>query len=380
MTRKKVEEIAEFLTEKGIPALPYHAGLDRSVRLANQRKFLRDDGLVMVATIAFGMGIDKPDIRFVAHLNIPKTLEGYYQETGRAGRDGEAADAWMLYSLSDVVLLSRMIEGSQGDEQFKSIQHRKMEAMLGYCETTQCRRQVLLGYFDEEHGGLCANCDTCHGKVETWDGTHVVRQALSCVFRTGQRFGASYLIDVLLGKQTERIRGFGHDKVSTFGIGRELTEVQWKSVFRQLAAAGMVTSSLESKGGLKLAAKSRPILRGEESFQLRKDAAPTVKNTGKKSAKVQRGQRMRGISSDMEDIRMDLWEELRSLRAQIARQHSLPAYVVFHDSTLKEIARRLPDSLEEMGNISGIGQKKLYMYGEQFLEVIAQYKKNHHLH
>ena len=380
MTRKKVDEIAEFLTEKGVPALPYHAGLDRSVRLANQRKFLRDDGLVMVATIAFGMGIDKPDIRFVAHLNIPKTLEGYYQETGRAGRDGEAADAWMLYSLSDVVLLSRMIEGSQGDEQFKSIQHRKMEAMLGYCETTRCRRQVLLGYFGEEHGGLCANCDTCHGKVETWDGTHVVRQALSCVFRTGQRFGASYLIDVLLGKQSERIRGFGHDKVSTFGIGRELTEMQWKSVFRQLAAAGMITSSLESKGGLKLAAKSRPILRGEESFQLRKDAAPPTKTTGKKSAKVQQGQRMRGISSDMEDIRADLWEELRSLRAEIARQHSLPAYVVFHDSTLKEIARRLPDSLEEMGNISGIGQKKLYMYGESFLETIAQYKKKHHLH
>lgn len=380
MTRKKVEEIATFLTEKGIPALPYHAGLDRSVRLANQRKFLRDDGVVMVATIAFGMGIDKPDIRFVAHLNIPKTLEGYYQETGRAGRDGEAADAWMLYSISDVVLLSRMIESSEGDEHFKNIQHRKMEAMLGYCETTRCRRQVLLGYFDEGHGGLCANCDTCHGKVETWDGTHAARQALSCVFRTGQRFGASYLIDVLLGKQTERILGFGHDKVSTFGIGQQLTETQWKSVFRQLAAAGMIISSLESKGGFNLTDKSRPLLRGEETFQLRKDPAPVVKSMGKKGAKVQRGQRMRSISSDTEDIRTDLWDELRSLRAQIARQHSLPAYVVFHDSTLKEIARSLPNSLEEMGNISGVGQKKLYMYGEQFLEVIAQYKKKHHLH
>ncbi|MBA4390064.1 MAG: DNA helicase RecQ [Syntrophus sp. (in: bacteria)] len=380
MTRKKVDEIACFLTEKGVPALPYHAGLDRSVRLANQRKFLRDDGLVMVATIAFGMGIDKPDIRFVAHLNIPKTLEGYYQETGRAGRDGERADAWMLYSLSDVVLLSRMIEGSQGDEQFKTIQHRKMEAMLGYCETTRCRRQVLLGYFGEEHSGQCANCDTCHGKVETWDGTHVARQALSCVYRTGQRFGASYLIDVLTGKETERIRGFGHDRVSTFGIGRELTEIQWKSVFRQLAASGMVTSNLESKGGLSLTARSRPVLRGEESFQLRKDAAPAVKSRGKKSAKAQRGQRMGAISWDTEDIRVDLWEELRSLRAQIARQNSLPAYVVFHDNTLKEIARRLPDSLEEMGNISGIGQKKLYMYGEMFLEMIAQYKKKNRLH
>jgi ATP-dependent DNA helicase RecQ len=379
MTRKKVDEIAKFLTEKGIQALPYHAGLDRSIRLANQRRFLRDDGLVMVATIAFGMGINKPDIRFVAHLNIPKTLEGYYQETGRAGRDGEEATVWMLYSLSDVVLLSRMIEGSQGDEQFKSIQHRKMEAMLGYCETTRCRRQVLLGYFGEEHGGQCANCDTCHGKVGTWDGTHAARKALSCVFRTGQRFGASYLIDVLLGKETERIRGFGHDKVSTFGIGRELTEIQWKSVFRQLAAAGMITSSLESKGGLKLAARSRPVLRGEESFQLRKDAPPAAKSMGKKNVRVQHGQRMRGVSSDMEDIRVDLWEELRSLRAQIAHQHSLPAFVVFHDSTLKELALRLPDSLEEMGNISGIGQKKLYMYGERFLDIIVQYKKKHRL-
>jgi ATP-dependent DNA helicase RecQ len=380
MTRNKVEEIAGFLTENGIPALPYHAGLDRSVRLANQRKFLREDGLVMVATIAFGMGIDKPDIRFVAHLNIPKTLEGYYQETGRAGRDGEAAEAWMLYSLADVVLLSRMIEASQGDEQFKSIQHRKMEAMLGYCETTRCRRQVLLNYFGEEHGGLCANCDTCRGKAETWDGTHAARQALSCVFRTGQRFGASYLIDVLLGKQTERISGFGHDKVSTFGIGGELTEIQWKSVFRQLIAAGMLTSRPESKGGLKLTARSRPLLRGEESFHLRKDIGPAAKRAEKKSAKIRWSQRMSGVSPDMDDIRADLWEELRSLRARLASQHSLPAYVVFHDSTLKELARRLPDSLEEMGSISGIGQKKLYLYGEMFLDVIVQYKKDHHIH
>jgi ATP-dependent DNA helicase RecQ len=380
MTRKKVEEIAEFLTEKGVPALPYHAGLDRSVRLANQRKFLRDDGLVMVATIAFGMGIDKPDIRFVAHLNLPKTLEGYYQETGRAGRDGEPADAWMVYSLADIVLLSRMIEGSEGDEQFKSIQHRKMEAMLGYCETTRCRRQVLLGYFGEEHGGRCANCDTCQGKVETWDGTHAAQQALSCVFRTGQRFGVSYLIDVLLGKQTERVRGFGHDKVSTFGIGLELNETQWKSVFRQLAAAGMITSSIESKGGLRLSARSRPILKGEESFQLRKDVTPAAISTGKKGVKTLRGRKMRSIPWDTEDIRADLWEELRSLRAEIARRHSLPAFVVFHDSTLKEMARSLPDSLEKMGSISGIGQKKLYIYGEEFLELIVQYKKKHHLH
>ncbi|HEX2965725.1 MAG TPA: RecQ family ATP-dependent DNA helicase, partial [Syntrophorhabdaceae bacterium] len=368
MTRKKVEEISSFLNEKGIPALPYHAGLDRSVRLVNQRQFLQKDGVVMVATIAFGMGIDKPDIRFVAHLNVPKTLEGYYQETGRAGRDGEAAEAWMLYSLSDVVLLSRMIENSQGNEEFKRIQHRKMEAMLGYCETIQCRRQVLLNYFGEEHDGLCGNCDTCHGKVETWDGTHVARQALSCIFRTGQRFGASHVIDVLLGKETARIAALGHDRVSTFGIGHELTEVQWKSVFRQLAAAGMITSSHESKGGFKLTAKCRPLLRGEESFELRKDRVQQERQRERKTAKGDRVRTMRDVVGDTQDIRSDLWEELRSLRARIAREHSLPAYVVFHDSTLKELARRLPDSLEEMGNISGVGQKKLYMYGQQFVD------------
>lgn len=380
MTRKKVEEISSFLNEKGIPALPYHAGLDRSVRLANQRHFLQKEGVVMVATIAFGMGIDKPDIRFVAHLNVPKTLEGYYQETGRAGRDGEAAEAWMLYSLADIVLLSRMIENSQGNDAFKRIQYRKMEAMLGYCETTQCRRQVLLNYFGEEHDGLCGNCDTCGGKVETWNGTHAARQALSCVYRTGQRFGASHVIDVLLGRETERIAALGHNRVSTFGIGQELSETQWKSVFRQLAAAGMITSSHESKGGFKLTPKCRPLLRGEESFKLRKDHAPREKRKERKSAKALRGRKPVGIAGDTQDIRTDLWEELRSLRAQIAREHSLPAYVVFHDSTLKELARHLPDSLEEMGNISGVGQKKLLMYGQQFVDAIIRYKKEHRLH
>lgn len=334
----------------------------------------------MVATIAFGMGIDKPDIRFVAHLNVPKTLEGYYQETGRAGRDGEAAEAWMLYSLADIVLLSRMIENSQGNDEFKRIQHRKMEAMLGYCETTQCRRQVLLNYFGEEHDGLCGNCDTCGGKVETWNGTHAARQALSCVFRTGQRFGASHVIDVLLGRETERIAALGHNRVSTFGIGQELSETQWKSVFRQLAAAGMITSSHESKGGFKLTPKCRPLLRGEESFKLRKDHAPREKRKERKSAKALHGRKTVGIAGDTQDIRTDLWEELRSLRAQIAREHSLPAYVVFHDSTLKELARHLPDSLEEMGNISGVGQKKLLMYGQQFVDAIIRYKKEHRLH
>ena len=253
MTRKKVEEIAKFLSDKGLPALPYHAGLDRDTRLKNQRQFFREDGVIMVATIAFGMGIDKPDVRFVAHLNLPKTLESYYQETGRAGRDGEKADAWMIYSLADVIVLRQMLEASEGDEQFKWIQRSKMEAMLGYCETTKCRRQVLLNYFGEERAESCGNCDICEGSIETWDGTLVAQKALSCVYRTGQMFGSAYLIDVLLGKDHARIKDFRHDKVSTFGIGKELTETEWKSVFRQLVAAGMLSVDIGGKGSLKLA-------------------------------------------------------------------------------------------------------------------------------
>ncbi len=285
MTRKRVEEIAAFLEENGIPALPYHAGMDAPVRVENQKRFLREDGLVMVATIAFGMGIDKPDVRFVAHLNLPKTLEAYYQETGRAGRDGEPADAWMLYSLSDVVMLRRMIDNSPGDEQHKYVQHGKMEAMLGYCETTQCRRQVLLGYFGEAYGGQCDKCDTCQGKVETYDGTHAARQALSCIYRTGQMFGVAHLVDVLMGKDTEKIRRNGHDAVTTFGIGKDLSEAQWKSVFRQLIAAGMVTAQVGARGGLSLSPQCRSLLRGEDSFLLRRDAVsvkakPVKEKTG----------------------------------------------------------------------------------------------------
>lgn len=375
MTRRKTEEIANFLTEMNLNALPYHAGLDKKTRLRNQKQFLQSDGTIMVATIAFGMGINKPDIRFVAHLNLPKTLEGYYQETGRAGRDGERADAWMIYSLADVIILRQMIQSSQGDDQFKNIQHRKMEAMLGYCETTKCRRQVLLNYFGEDFAGPCGTCDTCQGKVETFDGTLLAQKALSCVYRTGQMFGANYLIDVLTGKETERIRSFRHDKVSTFGIGKELSGIEWKSVFRQLAAAGLLHVDMESKGGFRLSSRCRPVLRGEQNFELRKDPAPVRKKAKRRDRASAQDSIKQEDGTTRKQYHPDLWERLRSLRLELARRLSLPAYVIFHDRTLKELADVLPDSLEEMANITGIGQKKLDAYGQQFLEVIKKYKE-----
>ncbi|MCX5814091.1 MAG: DNA helicase RecQ, partial [Proteobacteria bacterium] len=319
MTRKKVEEIAKFLSDKGLTALPYHAGLDRKARFRNQRRFFRDDGVIMVATIAFGMGIDKPDIRFVAHLNLPKTLESYYQETGRAGRDGEKADAWMIYSLADVIILRQMLETSEGDEQFKRIQMTKMEAMLGYCETTKCRRQVLLNYFGEERSQPCGNCDVCEGRVETWDGTLVAQKALSCVYRTGQMFGSLHIIDVLLGKDSEKIRHFGHDRVSTFGIGKELTETEWKSVLRQLVAAGMLKVDIGGKGGFQLSPVCRPVIRGEKVFELRRDPVPVRK---KAKITIEKGRIVIKKEKDSilpEMYQDELWEKLRLLRLEIAR-------------------------------------------------------------
>lgn len=374
MTRKRTDEIARFLREKGFPALPYHAGLDREVRLRHQREFLDGEGTIMVATIAFGMGINKPDIRFVAHLNLPRTLEGYYQETGRAGRDGEPADAWMVYSLADIVMLRQILDNSPGDEDFKAIQYRKMEAMLGYSETARCRRQVLLGYFGETLAEPCGNCDTCLGNVEVVDGTVLAQKALSCAYRTGQMFGANHLIDVLLGKDTARIRAFGHDRVSTFGIGRELSAHEWRSVYRQLVAAGLMKADMERKGGLRLSGKCHPVLRGEEVFELRKDPSPSARKTRTKPARDVPGQEP-GAEAESFAFDPDLWERLRSLRGELARKSSLPAYTVFHNSTLKEMATRLPQTLEEMLAISGVGQAKLDKYGEIFLEEIRKYKE-----
>ena len=365
LTRKKVGAVAQWLSEKGLTALPYHAGLDQELRRRHQTRFLQEEGVIIVATIAFGMGIDKPDVRFVAHLDLPKTLEGYYQETGRAGRDGEPADAWMVYSLADIVGLRRLLELSEGNEQFKMIQQRKMDAMLGYAECTGCRRQVLLAYFGEELPKPCGQCDTCDGKIETWDGTIVAQKALSCVYRTGQIFGAGYLIDVLLGKSNERIHRFGHDRISTFGIGTELSEKEWKSVFRQMVASGLLKVDIEGKGGFQLTPKSRPIIKGEQKFLVRRDPVSVSKKIPAER------------KSDQADLPLDarsreLWEKLRALRLELAREQNLPAFVIFHDSTLRDMVKCQPQTLQEMRQIPGIGQKKLELYGERFLAVIRE--------
>jgi ATP-dependent DNA helicase RecQ len=372
LSRKRVESTAKWLSEKGLTALPYHAGMDQGLRLKHQRRFLQEEHVIIVATIAFGMGIDKPDVRFVAHMDLPKTLEGYYQETGRAGRDGQRADAWMAYSLADVVTLRQMLDASDGDDRFKRIQQRKMEAMLGFCETTRCRRQVLLAYFGEELSKPCGYCDTCAGKVDTWDGTIVAQKALSCVYRTGQRFGAAYLTDVLLGKDDERIRRFEHDRISTFGIGAELSERDWKSVFRQLVAAGLLSIDIDGKGGFRLSPLSRPVLRGEQKVELRKDPVPI------RSRKTPKPKNER-VDLSTDPTSTELWEKLRALRLDIAKKHSIAPFIIFHDSTLKEMVKYLPRSLEEMKEISGVGQKKLELYGEDFLALIQKHLEEHFL-
>jgi len=372
LSRRRVDVIADWLAGKGFTALPYHAGMEKELRLRHQQRFLREESVIIVATIAFGMGIDKPEVRFVVHLDLPKTLEGYYQETGRAGRDGEKSDAWMLYGLGDVVTLRQMLAASEGDEQFKRIQQRKMEAMLGFCETTRCRRQVLLSYFGEDLPEPCGYCDTCAGKLETRDGTIEAQKALSCVYRTGQRFGTSYLTDVLLGKVDERIRRFGHDKVSTFGIGKELSKQEWKSVFRQLVAAGLLSVDLEGKGGFRLAPRAWPVLRGEEKFALRKDPGPV---TPERRSRI----RPDRIRPDLPSAPTsgELWEKLRSLRLEIARKQGIAPFTIFHDSTLREMARTLPRAIEEMSEVSGIGERKLELYGKQLLALILDHLQKH---
>jgi ATP-dependent DNA helicase RecQ len=368
LSRRKVEETAAFLQSQGFNALPYHAGLSPELRQANQDRFLREEGVLIVATIAFGMGIDKPDVRFVAHLDLPKSLEAYYQETGRAGRDGLPADAWMTYGLADVVLLRRILEESDAEERFKRIERHKLNAMLGYCETTECRRQVLLHYFGEPLPAPCGNCDTCLEPVETWDGTEAARKALSCAYRTGQRFGSAYLVDVLLGRDNERIRRFGHDRVSTFGIGKELGAEQWKSVYRQLVAAGLMRVDMEGHGALKLAPESRPLLRGERSLRLRRDP-------DRQAPKAEGRRAVPETFADPADHA--LWEALRRHRMQLARDQGVPPYVIFSDATLKEMVLYRPRERGELTRISGVGAVKLERYGDQFLEVLAQHARTH---
>ncbi len=354
LSRKKVDDTAAWLSGHAIRALPYHAGMDSGSRAAHQERFQREDGVVIVATIAFGMGIDKPDVRFVAHLDLPKSIEGYYQETGRAGRDGLPADAWMAYGLGDVVQLRRMLELSEGSEDYRRISFAKLDALLGLCEAAGCRRVRLLGYFGEA-SEPCGNCDTCLEPPQTWDATDAARKALSCIYRTEQRFGAVHLIDVLRGRVTDRITQWNHDKLSLFGIGAELDEATWRSVFRQLVALGYARPDHDAYGGLRLTDASRPVLKGEQRVEMRRSAPR---------------KRKASIKSKTSILETPLLARLKLWRTEQAREQSVPPYVVFHDSTLAAIVAAQPRDLDALSGIPGIGAKKLERYGPALLELL----------
>lgn len=359
LSRNKVDQTAEWLCAEGFNALPYHAGLTAQVRQKNQSRFLREDQIIMVATIAFGMGIDKPDVRFVAHLDLPKSIEAYYQETGRAGRDGEPATTLLLYGLEDVVKLRQMMTNSEGNDEFKRNEQQRLNAMLGLCEITSCRRQTLLRYFGDTLTQACGNCDSCLTPAQTWDATEPVRMALSCVYRTGQRFGVGHVIDVLRGSQNEKINSFEHQKLSTYGIGKHLTADEWKSIFRQLVARGLLDVDAQAYGGLKLNDACRGILRGEEAIQLRREIKASAAAVARKQ----------GLVVDSED--QPLWNALRACRKRLAEEHGVPPYVIFHDATLREMLAFRPLTPEQLLSITGVGQSKLERFGDEFLAVIG---------
>jgi ATP-dependent DNA helicase RecQ len=366
MTRGKVDEIAEWLAGKGWPALPYHAGLDKAVRDRHQDRFVKEDGVIVVATIAFGMGIDKPDVRFVAHLDVPKSLEAYYQETGRAGRDGLPSEAFMLYGLEDVTKLRQLLEGSDAPDAQKQIERRKLDSLIGYCETASCRRQVLLSYFGEQLAQPCGNCDTCLEPVEAFDGTELAQKALSCVYRTGQRFGVAHIIDVLRGADTEKIGRFRHDELSTYGIGKDLSAGEWRSVLRQLVAMGLLVVDIAAHGGLKFGPDCRAVLRGERRIELRRDS---VRQRPKRAEKEKAAP-----AAPIGPADSALFEALRAKRMTLAKAQGVPPYVIFHDSTLLAMAAAKPRDIEAFARLPGVGGAKLSRYAQTFLAVIAAYE------
>ena len=367
ISRAKVEATAALLAEKGVKALAYHAGLEADVRRRVLRRFQEEEGVVGVATVAFGMGIDKPDVRFVAHMDSPKSLEAYHQETGRAGRDGLAADAWMAYGLADVVQLRAMIERGEASPDRKAVERRKLDALLAYCETTACRRSVLLRYFGEEAPAACGNCDTCLEPIATWDATIAAQKALSAVVRTGQRFGAQHLVDILTGERTEKVERFRHDQLPTFGVGTELDVRRWRGVFRQLVARGFLVTDAEGHNTLALTARAAPVLKGAERVEFRFEQEPAKKKAKKVRAAKGRAPAVSAAGGGAED---DLFERLRALRLELARAAGVPPYVVFHDSTLREMALLKPTTLAHLAQLPGIGEKKLERYGPRFLELL----------